>query len=164
GLHGVLPRNACAFYRATSIVDRDLHVFHHRHRLEWSNNLMCAGNAFFHQGSRIHAGDVFAAEANAAFGRTMSAGNHAKQRGLAGAIWADKAANLFFGDIEADVLKRRYAAKILSQLFNFQNLHLCSSSGVPGKPGVPARRAFRLVGWKPGFGLLAWKQPEKPPQ
>jgi len=31
------------------------------------------------------------------------------------------------------------------------------ATGAPGKPGVPDRRAFRLAGWKPVFGLLGWK-------
>src|SRR6476469_9559622 len=30
------------------------------------------------------------------------------------------------------------------------------ATGVPGKPGVPSTRGFRVLGWKPDFGLLEW--------
>ena len=36
--------------------------------------------------------------------------------------------------------------------------HYRNREGVPAKPGVPARRGFRLVGLKPGFGLVGWER------
>src|ERR1051325_6658174 len=99
----------------------------------------------------------------------MRTSDQAEERSLACAVGPDEAADLLFRDVKADVFKRRYAAKVLGQLLDFQNTHVYSSSevvssGVAGKPGVPARRAFRLVGWKSGFGLLEWQEPEEPSQ
>lgn len=43
-----------------------------------------------------------------------------------------------------------------------QNVQITRLRGVPGKPGASARRVFRLVGWKPGFGLRGWRSPDHP--
>src|ERR1043166_1353379 len=62
----------------------------------------------------------------------MRAGDHAEKRSLARAVGADKAADLLFRDVEANVFQRRNSAKVLAQLFDFQNTHVYSLPGVPG--------------------------------
>ena len=35
-------------------------------------------------------------------------------------------------------------------------IYPCLRTGSPASPGVPSTRGFRVLGWKPDFGLLGW--------
>src|SRR4051794_29318355 len=67
----------------------------------------------------------------------MRARDYAEERGLARAIGADKAADLLFRDVEADVIQRGYATKVLGQLLDFQNTHVYSLAGTPASLALP---------------------------
>src|SRR5579859_2821796 len=80
--------------------------------------------------------------------RTMSSGDHAEERGLACAIGTDEAADQLFGNIEADILKRRHATKVLAQLLDFKNPHIYSSvccAFAKRRPRSIPNRAFQVV-------------------
>ena len=105
---------------------------------------MRARNAHLYESGRTHARHVAVTQLNSPFRGPDRSGNQTEERGLAGAIGADEAADPVLGNFKAHIFERSYAAEVFCERFNFQNVQRVSSSaekpfatGRPGRP-VPA--------------------------
>ena len=63
--------------------------------------------------------DVEAGDAGAALGYRRERGEHANERGFAGAVGAEQAKDLAFGDAEADVINGNEGAEALGHVLDF---------------------------------------------
>ena len=68
-------------------------------------------------------GDIGALEQDAAAGRPQHADQHAQERRLAGAVGADQAEQLAFGDGQIDAGERVHAAEIHRYIVDVEQAH-----------------------------------------
>ena len=90
---------------------------------------------------------VLPIEIDAAAARSIEAGDHVEQGGLAGAVWADNRVDSTARDIERQVVDGAEAAEIDAQTFDLEECHV-TGSAEPGAE-VPATPLRASGSWSP---------------
>src|SRR6202043_4264917 len=93
-------------------------IFHGRAVLEQRQVLEGAADADGGKARRRHPAEIDAAEQNAAAPWPQHTADHVEERGLAGAVGPDDAADLARRDLQADLGNGFEAAEILAEVFN----------------------------------------------
>src|SRR5258706_13621301 len=103
--------------------DGERYVVEDRKAAEERVDLERAADAALHALRLRHAGDVLAAEEDAARARRERAGEQVHERGLAGAVRADEGMARAGLEREVDPLRDRERAEILAKRSGFQRFH-----------------------------------------
>jgi hypothetical protein len=101
----------------------DEHVLEHGEVGERPNDLVRAYDAGAHAAVRGESGDRTVVEQDLPRGRALRAGDHAEQRGLAGAVGTDDAEDLALAQVEVDAVEGAQPAEPLGETAGLEQRH-----------------------------------------